>query len=189
MPEIGPALAKIFEGWGGYHASVVRAIAPRRPDQLTWRQSRATRSLGETARHISTSRIEWFLRMGAPGSRELADRITGWEVDEDGNRNIIPDSVVAADDAAKLVHWLEVTWEMIDRSLQGWHVEDLWLTYRHKWQGETYAVSRQWTIWRIMAHDIHHGGQIARMLALQDIEAFELRDLGGHVVLPPLARD
>jgi hypothetical protein len=38
-----------------------------------------------------------------------------------------------------------------------------------------------------MAHDIHHGGQIARMLACQGVEAFELRWLGGHIVLPPLA--
>ena len=133
------------------------------------------------------ARIEWFLRMGAPGSADLAARVTGWEEDSDGNRDIIPDSVVAADDAAGLVHWLDATWAMIDRTLKGWSVDDLWTTYRHKWMGKTYAVSRQWTVWRIMAHDIHHGGQIARMLALQNIDAFELRDLGGHIVLPPLA--
>ena len=35
-----------------------------------------------------------------------------------------------------------------------------------------------------MAHDIHHGGQIARILAEQGIDAFELRGLGGHIVSP-----
>jgi hypothetical protein len=38
-----------------------------------------------------------------------------------------------------------------------------------------------------MAHDIHRGGQIARILAEQDIEAFELRGLGGHIVMPKVA--
>jgi hypothetical protein len=31
---------------------------------------------------------------------------------------------------------------------------------------------------------MHHGGQIAMMLGLQGIEAFELRALGGHIVSP-----
>ena len=35
---------------------------------------------------------------------------------------------------------------------------------------------------RILSHDSHHGGQIAMMLAIQGIEAFELRAMGGHIV-------
>ena len=38
-----------------------------------------------------------------------------------------------------------------------------------------------------MAHDIHYGGQIAMMLAIQGIEATELRAWGGHIVEPPRA--
>ncbi len=37
-----------------------------------------------------------------------------------------------------------------------------------------------------MAHDLHHGGEFALMLGIQGIENFELGDLGGHVVEPPL---
>lgn len=48
-----------------------------------------------------------------------------------------------------------------------------------------YAVSRQWTIWRVMNHDIHHGGELSLMLGLQGIEAFELSALFGHIILPP----
>jgi hypothetical protein len=68
--------------------------------------------------------------------------------------------------------------------LEEWTVDDLFQTYPLA----EYVVSRQWTIWRIMSHDIHHGGQLATMLALQDIDAFELRALGGHVTLPPIAK-
>jgi hypothetical protein len=48
-------------------------------------------------------------------------------------------------------------------------------------------VSRQWTIWRILTHDVHHGGQLALMLGTQGIPVFELGDLFGHITLPPLA--
>lgn len=49
------------------------------------------------------------------------------------------------------------------------------------------AITRQWTVWRIMAHDLHHGGQLAMLLGVLEVEAFELRALGGHVVFPNLA--
>ena len=50
-------------------------------------------------------------------------------------------------------------------------------------------MSRQWTIWRVMNHDIHHGGELSLMLGLQGIEAFELSALFGHVILPPLSSE
>jgi hypothetical protein len=40
-----------------------------------------------------------------------------------------------------------------------------------------------------MAHDIHHGGQLAMMLGMMGVDAFELRALGGHIVVPTLAHD
>jgi uncharacterized damage-inducible protein DinB len=66
-------------------------------------------------------------------------------------------------------------------------VDDISQTYRHRYAGGVYAVSRQWTLWRVLTHDTHHGGQIALMLAMQGIAAPELRALGGHIVAPPPA--
>ena len=42
-------------------------------------------------------------------------------------------------------------------------------------------------LWRILAHDIHHGGELALMLGAQGVEIFELGGLGGHINSPPLA--
>jgi hypothetical protein len=38
-----------------------------------------------------------------------------------------------------------------------------------------------------MAHDIHHGGELALLLGMQGIPVSELGDLGGHITMPPLA--
>jgi uncharacterized damage-inducible protein DinB len=181
------SLVKVFEGWEGYQASLVRAVAPLTPKQLAWGQSARVRTLGQLACHIAFARIDWFKFMDAPGSAEAMNRITRWETDDDGNQWIAQDTKSIVEDAGALVDWLEASWLMIEKTLGIWSVSDLDATYRHTWNGETYVNSRQWTIWRIMAHDIHHGGQIARILAEQDIEAFELRGLGGHIVMPPLA--
>jgi uncharacterized damage-inducible protein DinB len=75
---------------------------------------------------------------------------------------------------------------MVAETLGQWTVENLTVTYRQPYQGKIYAVSRQWTIWRIMAHDIHHGGQLSELLAIQGIEPTELTGLGGHLTEPPI---
>jgi uncharacterized damage-inducible protein DinB len=181
------SLMSVFAGWNGYQTSLVNAIAPLTPAQLAWRPSPVANSVGETARHISLGRLTWFMRMGVPGCEQLASQIEDWVTDPDGNLNIVESSLAITDQAAELVQWLEATWEMVENILKGWDVSDLARTYLHKWNGQVYAVSRQWTIWRVLSHDIHHGGELSLMLGLQGIQAFELSDLFGHIILPPLA--
>ena len=180
-------LIDVYEGWEGHQTSLVHAIAPLTREQLLWRPGDGLNSIGELARHISLGRLNWFVRMDAPGSAELAELIDIWEEDRDDNQHIVEKAVAITEEAAALVRWLELTGQMVETTLKTWHVDDLAKTYRHKWNGTVYAVSRQWTIWRILSHDIHHGGQIALMLGMQGIEAFELSGLFGHITLPPLA--
>ena len=165
-------LTEIFEGWEGYQRSLVNAISPRTREQLLWRPAPGLSSVGELAQHISYGRIDWFGRMSAPGARELAEQAEKWQP--------------AMDDAAELTRRLEVSWRMVEAVLKGWTTADLWETYLQPYQGKTYAVSRQWVIWRIMSHDIHHGGQLSIMLFTQGIEIPELGDLGGHLTEPPV---
>jgi uncharacterized damage-inducible protein DinB len=131
------------------------------------------RSVGELALHIADGRVDWFRRIDAPTSLELRT-----EVD---TRKVAPAS------AQELVAWLEKTWVMVGATLAKWTVDDLAATYNHPYQGKVYAVSRQWTIWRILAHDIHHGGQLSELLAMQGVVPLELTLLGGHLTEPPLS--
>jgi uncharacterized damage-inducible protein DinB len=182
-------LHDLFDGWPGHNQSLLNAIAPLTSEQLSWRPKEGFRSVGEVARHISLSRLGWFLRMNAPGSTPLADRIPKWETDRDGVKDIVEESVDIAGNADSLVEWLTATWDMIDQTLTTWSLNDLARAYTHQWNGESWANSRHWTIWRILTHDIHHGGELSLMLGLQGIEAFELSGLFGHLVLPDKAGD
>ena len=182
------ALASVYEGWEGYQTSLVHAVAPLTEEQLRWRFAAGRRSLGEIVRHVALGRISWFARLGGPGIDDIVARVPEWITDADGGRYAVEDAV-PADDARALVEWLEWSWLPIQRVLAEWTVADLSTGYRHRWGGQDYLVSRQWTIWRVMANDIHHGGQIAMALGIQGVEAFELRALGGHIVMPPLAQN
>lgn len=164
-------LTYVYEGWDGFHRSIVNAIAPLTPDQLAFRAAKDMRSVGEVAWHIADGRIDWFKRLDAPGSKEL-------EAQQQPRTEPF--------EAQPIVDWLNTTWEMVQRTLEQWTVDDLPATYHHPYQGKTYAVSRQWTIWRIMAHDIYHGGQLSEMLAMQGIFPVDLTYLGGHLTEPPV---
>jgi uncharacterized damage-inducible protein DinB len=179
-PWVMHKLAQVLEGWDGYQTSLLHAVTPLTSDQLSWRLAPERRSLGELARHICTGRITWLSRMGAPGVVTVAQRVPRWHTDDDDTRRVAEESV-PCDDAALLAEWLALSWQPIQRLLEEWTVDDIFDTYPLA----GYVVSRQWTIWRIMSHDLHHGGQMATMLALQGIDAYELRTLGGHVISPP----
>jgi uncharacterized damage-inducible protein DinB len=170
------SLKTVYEGWDGYQVSLVHAIAPLSSAQLAYRPAPGLRSVGEITSHISLGRLGWFQRMQAPGSDELASQAEHWE----------PESAIM-ENAVELVRRLEVTWQMIENTLTGWTVADLTKSYRQPYQGKIYAVSHQWTIWRIMAHDLHHGGELAVMLGMQGINIPELGDVGGHITEIPLA--
>jgi uncharacterized damage-inducible protein DinB len=185
MISVASPLITVYQGWEGYQTSLVNAIAPLSPEQLAFRPSPDLRSVGEIARHISCGRLNWFLRMHAPGSVELAERVPEWFHDQHGNRYIVEEAFPI--ESGSLVEWLDAAWRMVEATLTQWSIADLERTYPHTFQGTTYAVSYQWTIWRILSHDIHHGGQLSALLYLQGIEIPELGGLGGHLTELPLA--
>ena len=155
------------------------------------------RSVGEIISHIALGRLSWFYRMGAPGSAELARQIGPWEGEKADTEH--PPELYRWMDAteqreeaiaanpAELLRWLEASWQMIEKTLTTWTVADLAQTFRHFYQGKMYAVSRQWVLWRVLSHDLHHGGELAILLGEQGIEIPDLGEQGGHITELPLA--
>ncbi len=170
------SLMQVFDGWEGHQTALVDAIRPLTAEQLAWRPAPHLRSVGEVAGHISQGRLEWFERMQAPRRAE-PDELSGADNPEE----------TFYVDAAALVRHLDGSWHVIKAALRAWGVGDLAVTYRQAFLGRTYAVSRQWTIWRVLTHDMHRGGELALMLGLQGIPVPELGDQFGHLVMPPLA--
>jgi len=177
-------IAQVFDGWSGYQTSLIHAVEPLSLEHLSWRPMDHRRSVGEVVRHIALGRITWFARMNGPELEAAVARVPKWFTDSDGSRPADEKSL-SLKDGREAAEWLAVSWEPIAAVPATWTVADLVQSYPHRFRGTDYNVFRQWTAWRIIAHDIHHGGQIAMMLAIQGISAFELGALGGHIVEPP----
>src|ERR1700733_12883397 len=121
-------LARIFDGWNGYQASLAHAIAPLTAEQLSWRPAPEHRSVGELIRHISLGRITWLLRIAAPGVDEVALRVPRWFTDGDGARHAVEESI-PCDEPSVLREWLALRRQPIERLLDEWTVDDLFQGY------------------------------------------------------------
>lgn len=186
-----PLLKSIYEGWDSHQQALMRAVTPLTPEQLAWRPAPNQGSVNDLIGHIAGGRLWWFYKMSAPGSVALARQIAPWAPETfdagDSNElnkwleaNLLWEETLLQTPGESLT-WLESSWQMIETTLNTWTVDDLAQTYRHSREGQIYAVTRQWTIWRVMSHDLHHGGQLALMLGLQGIEVPDLGDKGGHL--------
>jgi len=174
------SLMSVYKGWDGYQIGLMHAIAPLSSEQLAWRGAPHLRSVGELAAHVVMGRIGWIHHILGVESTEVTQWLVAWSAGGTLKQDV-------EQNAGALVSGLEATWKMIENVLNRWTTDDLGKTLLHPYQGKTYALPRQWILWRIMAHDIHHGGEIAFALGMQGIDLPELGDLGGHLIEPPLA--
>jgi len=180
MSSTSPSLLKIYDGWAGYQAALVNAVAPLTVEQLAWRGAPQLRSVGNLIVHIVLGRVHWIHNTlgieSATVDEWLAESTTG--PDSHGqygvNRGIRRSSTA-------LVAGLEATWSMIEGALSRWTVDDLERSFQETYQGKTYVVPYRWVLWRIMSHDIHHGGELAQALGIQGISIPDLGDQGGHL--------
>ncbi len=148
-------LIEVYSGWERYQNLLVEAIAPLTPDQLDLRVSPDLRSIGEIAIHIIGARARWFNEGMGEGGPEL-EAMRMW--DRDGRR---------PNNAAELEEGFEVTWRAMRDCLTRWTTDDLDQEFFAR--GRT--RSRQWIIWHVIEHDLHHGGEISLTLGAHGLRA------------------
>jgi uncharacterized damage-inducible protein DinB len=155
-------LSTFYKGWEDYQGQLVKALAPLTPDQLALRADPALRQVGTIAAHIVGARTRWFLQAIGEGNQNLASMAT-WGRDGDPPHN-----------AAELVYGLEATWQMIREALDRWTPEEFARPFQIERHGESHTFTRQWIIWHLIEHDLHHGGEISFSLGMHGVPALDL---------------
>jgi uncharacterized damage-inducible protein DinB len=155
-------LTTFYQGWDLYEQHLVTAIAPLTSEQLDLRATSHLRSIREIATHIIAVRARWFHRLMGEGNAEIAS-IGNWDRKDEPARN-----------AAELVSGLEKTWQLIQECLARWTPADLAYVFEGRRQGEEYRLTRQWVIWHVIEHDLHHGGELSFSLGMHGLAAPDL---------------
>ncbi len=158
MTDNHTTLAAFYKGWDDYQEHLIKAIAPLSPDQLALQVAPQLRSIGEIAAHIISARVWWFHNIMGEGSADIASMVS-WDDDGAPSRT-----------ATELVSGLESTWLMIQNALERLTPADL----EKRFQRRETTVSRQWIIWHIIEHDLHHGGELSYSLGIHELAAPDL---------------
>lgn len=151
-------LAAFYKGWDIYQKLLIEAIAPLSPNQLALQAAPHLRSIGLIVAHIISARVWWFHNLLGEGSVVIAPMLS-WDDDDAPLRT-----------AAELVNGLEATWHMIDDALNRWMPTDL----EQRFQRRETTVTRQWIIWHVIEHDLHHGGELSYSLGIYKLAAPDL---------------
>lgn len=161
MTEQTMPLNTFYAGWAGYQKGLIKIIAPLSPEQLALPASSHHWTLGMIAQHIIANRVWWFQVWMGEGSPELAP-IAHWDPSDDVE--------VAPLTAVELVTGLEATWNMIAQALARWTASDLGYIFeppaalKEEERPFFQPCTRQWIIWHVIEHEIHHGGELSLAL-------------------------
>ena len=162
MTENHTSLTTFYKGWDVYQQELSKAIAPLMPEQLALRAAPHLRSISEIATHIIAVRARWFHNLMGEGNEDIAS-IAEWDRADAPARS-----------AAELVSGLETTWQLIQDALARWTPADLEHIFEGTRNGEEYRLSRQWVLWHVIEHDLHHGGELSFSLGMHGLAAPDL---------------
>lgn len=164
MTENPFLLAPFYKGWDVYQQHLVKALAPLSPDQLALRAAQNLRSINVIATHIVAVRARWLYYVLKEGDEQLIP-IGTWDRSDQPARS-----------STELVSGLAITWNVIDEALHRWTIADLeeMLPDIDEDTGEEETFSRQWLIWHLLEHDLHHGGELSFSLGMHGLAAIDL---------------
>lgn len=164
MSEDMSTALDIYHGWQTDHDLLIQAITPLTPEQLALRPAPHLRSIGDIARHIIGARARWCRMVLDLGDDDLA--VLGqWD------RPDMPERT-----AAELVEGLRASWAVLRAALAGWSVADLAhaIPNNDPDPGEPAAFTRQWVLWHLIEHDLHHGGEISLILGSNGLTGLDI---------------
>lgn len=155
-------LAPFYQGWERYQQLLTTTIAPLTSEQLALRAAPALRPAWLLTAHIIGARVGWFHGLMGEGAPSLA-AFDPWDADDAPPRT-----------ATELVAGLDATWRMIQNCLDRWTPAMLDDPFTRERPRGMVTRTRQWIVWHVLEHDLHHGGELFLTLGMHGLPTPEL---------------
>lgn len=160
MSEAAFSLITLHEYWDNYRQRLSAALTPLSVEQLTLPVA-SHQTIGELFGHLVGARFWWFHRwMGEPEPPALVE----WGTEQDLR------------DATSLLSALELTWQMVSPALRRWTAGDLEQVFTPPASvaAEQSAHTREWIVWHVLEHEIHHGGELSLALGGYGLQGVDI---------------
>lgn len=172
--HISPLITYYQHGWERYQRAIVASVTQLSSEQLALPVAPHYVSIGDLLAHMIDARVAWF---GGWLGEALPD-VTHWEEER------APQDAGGSTryKAAALVAQFEQTWRVIATAMPRWTTPELeqmvappaahqaWL--RSRGEDEEPPHTRQWIVWHVMEHEIHHGGELSLALGAYGLDSF-----------------
>ncbi len=164
--DVALTAARFFSGWDIYQAKLAKVIAPLDAAQLDLQAAPHLWSVRMLANHVISTRAWWFNAWMGEGGPDLAAMVD-WDEDE----------AMPQRPAGEIVRGLELSWSIIAGCLGRWSSDVLdaeFVRPTPNAAGERPHHSRQWIIWHVAEHDLHHGGEVSFTLGMNRLPGIDL---------------
>ncbi len=154
----------VYRGWETYHRHLIHAISPLTSEQLSYRTVGSLRSIGEICRHIIGAQARWCEQaLGLDG--DTLSALGQWDARDAPERS-----------ARELAEGLQTSGAVLWDALGSWTVADLAHTIPNpdREPGEPEIFTRQWVIWHLIEHDLHHGGEVSLILGSHGLSGLDI---------------
>ncbi len=161
--QASPLVMFYKQGWENYQQALVATVAPLSSEQLSFLVAPHYLSIGGLLAHMIDARVSWFSGWMEEEHAAMAHWREGRKADEP-----------VVHEAAELVAIFEKTWDVISSALDRWTSADLEQLFSPPayLQEEEPPHTRQWIIWHVLEHEIHHGGELSLALGTYGLESF-----------------
>ena len=164
MPDQAFSLVTLHKYWENYQQRLIATITPLTPEQLALPVI-SHQTIGELVAHMIGARFWWFHQWMGEGSPDLVQWADHWGDDEQDTR-----------ESASLVAAFEKTWHMISPALSRWTAADLERVFTPPapMADARPARAREWIVWHVLEHEIHHGGELSLALGGYGLPGIDL---------------
>jgi uncharacterized damage-inducible protein DinB len=161
--QTSPLVTFYKQGWENYQQAFVKTIGSLSSEQLALPIAPHHWSIRMHLAHMLDARVSWFYGWMGEEDPDLLH----WHEERSGGGP-------AEYKAAELVAMFEKTWQVISSALDRWTSTDLEQLFSPPayLQEEEPPHTRQWIVWHVMEHEIHHGGELCLALGTYDVESF-----------------
>lgn len=180
-----PSVAEVYRGWDDHREKLVRAIAPLDDAQLDLSAAPPLWSVRMLVSHVIATRAWWFHFFLGEGGPEFERYAHSW-LDESGSERYASwddfEKTASLEETARrtalqLVQGLEETGSLLASCLERWTAAELDAELKRpipNAAGERPVRKRQWIVWHVAEHDVHHGGEISLTLGMHGLQGLDL---------------
>ncbi len=166
-------LQAFYEGWADQQAQLLNSIRPLSLEQMQLAAAPGEWAIWQLGANMAGGRLYWLCTMLGEDDHGLrsmfrVDHATvpgvslewaGWEDNEDRPRT-----------ADEIEDAFLKTWDIIQGCLDRWTPADLTVEVTATSAfGQTMTITPAWVLWRLMAHEVHHGSEISLILRVHGL--------------------